>query len=287
MRSIARPDRSCSRNAANSAVAATGDAKVTRAIACLRVGHPHGRAGLERRQSRRTSIARVVLPALARARRRARGCARSHSPASAPAFMATPSNLPPRSRRNRARRPARGRRWSRSGDVLLLSARDLAVYSALLHSAARTAVAPDASAGFVNPSCCRHARPGLRFELMQGRVRMDPSPIIPASRSRHRRVRRHARGGQASAQVLLMIEPHVRAGVTTGELDGIARESSSAARLQVRDDRLPAGGSRPPFPGAICTSVNHVVCHGIRATRCCATATSSTSMSRSSRRLSR
>ena len=70
--------------------------------------------------------------------------------------------------------------------------------------------------------------------------------------------------GQAAAQVLLMIEPHVRAGVTTGELDRICRDyilgplGCLSATIGYT-----AGGSRPPFPGAICTSVNHVVCHGI------------------------
>jgi methionyl aminopeptidase len=70
--------------------------------------------------------------------------------------------------------------------------------------------------------------------------------------------------GQAAAQVLLMIEPHVRAGITTGELDRIARDYILGP-LGCKSATIgyTAGGSRPPFPGAICTSVNHVVCHGI------------------------
>jgi methionyl aminopeptidase len=70
--------------------------------------------------------------------------------------------------------------------------------------------------------------------------------------------------GQAAAQVLTMIEPQVRAGVTTGELDRIAREFILGP-LGCKSATIgyTAGGSRPPFPGAICTSVNHVVCHGI------------------------
>jgi methionyl aminopeptidase len=70
--------------------------------------------------------------------------------------------------------------------------------------------------------------------------------------------------GHAAAQVLMMLEPHVRAGVTTQHLDDIAREFILGP-LGCKSATIgyTAGGSRPPFPGAICTSVNHVVCHGI------------------------
>lgn len=70
--------------------------------------------------------------------------------------------------------------------------------------------------------------------------------------------------GQAAASVLVMLEEHVRAGITTGELDAIAAdyiENTLACRSATVG--YTAGGSRPPFTGALCTSVNHVVCHGI------------------------
>jgi methionine aminopeptidase len=69
---------------------------------------------------------------------------------------------------------------------------------------------------------------------------------------------------QAAAQVLLMIEPEIKAGVTTGELDRICRDyilgPLGCESATIGYDAL---GSRPPFSGAICTSVNHVVCHGV------------------------
>ena len=69
---------------------------------------------------------------------------------------------------------------------------------------------------------------------------------------------------KAAASVLVMIEPHVRAGVTTAELDRICREYIEGPLGCVSATiGYTAGGSHPPFPGAICTSVNHVVCHGI------------------------
>ena len=70
--------------------------------------------------------------------------------------------------------------------------------------------------------------------------------------------------GQAAAQVLIMIEEHVKAGISTAELDRICRDYILGP-LACKSATIgyTAGGSRPPYPGAICTSVNHVVCHGI------------------------
>ncbi|HEX4872688.1 MAG TPA: type I methionyl aminopeptidase [Nevskiaceae bacterium] len=70
--------------------------------------------------------------------------------------------------------------------------------------------------------------------------------------------------GRAAASVLEFLEPHVRPGVSTGELDRLARDfvqgplGCTSATIGYT-----AGGSRPPFPGALCASVNNVVCHGI------------------------
>jgi methionyl aminopeptidase len=64
--------------------------------------------------------------------------------------------------------------------------------------------------------------------------------------------------GRLAAQVLTMIESHVRPGVTTGELDDICH------RYIVDElDAVPAPLNYRGFPKSICTSVNHVVCHGI------------------------
>jgi methionyl aminopeptidase len=73
---------------------------------------------------------------------------------------------------------------------------------------------------------------------------------------------------RAAASVLVMIEPHVVPGVTTGRLDEICREYV-VGPLGCRSATIgyTAGGTRPPFPGAICTSVNNVVCHGIPGDR--------------------
>lgn len=70
--------------------------------------------------------------------------------------------------------------------------------------------------------------------------------------------------GRLAASVLEMIGEHVRPGVTTEELDRLCHD------YIVNDiDCIPAplnysnAPGQPPFPKSICTSVNHVVCHGI------------------------
>ena len=68
--------------------------------------------------------------------------------------------------------------------------------------------------------------------------------------------------GQLAAQVLDMIGEHVRAGVTTEELDRICHDY-----IVGELDSIPAPLNYRGFPKSICTSVNHVVCHGIPGDR--------------------
>jgi methionyl aminopeptidase len=64
--------------------------------------------------------------------------------------------------------------------------------------------------------------------------------------------------GRMAASVLDMIRPQVQAGMSTGELDRICH------RFIVDDlQAIPAPLNYRGFPKSICTSVNHVVCHGI------------------------
>jgi methionyl aminopeptidase len=64
--------------------------------------------------------------------------------------------------------------------------------------------------------------------------------------------------GRLAAEVLEMIEPHVRPGVTTEELDRICHD-----HIVYRQRAIPAPLNYRGFPKSICTSVNHQVCHGI------------------------
>lgn len=64
--------------------------------------------------------------------------------------------------------------------------------------------------------------------------------------------------GQLAAQVLLMIGPYVQPGVSTEELDQRCHDFI-VHELKV----IPANVGYMGFPKTVCTSVNHVICHGI------------------------
>lgn len=64
--------------------------------------------------------------------------------------------------------------------------------------------------------------------------------------------------GRLAAEVLEMIEPHVKPGVTTDELDRICHDY-----IVNEQQAIPAPLNYHGFPKSICTSVNHTVCHGI------------------------
>jgi methionyl aminopeptidase len=68
--------------------------------------------------------------------------------------------------------------------------------------------------------------------------------------------------GRLAADVLQMITPHVRRGVTTGELDARCHDY-----IVNHQKAIPAPLNYRGFPKSICTSVNHVVCHGIPGDR--------------------
>ena len=70
-----------------------------------------------------------------------------------------------------------------------------------------------------------------------------------------------------AAKILDFLAPHVKPGVTTGSLDKICLEYLTD-ELKVKSATVGyAPPGYPPFPGAICTSVNHQVCHGIPGDR--------------------
>ena len=64
--------------------------------------------------------------------------------------------------------------------------------------------------------------------------------------------------GKLAADVLLMIGPYVRVGATTDELDQICHDY-----IVNHQQAIPAPLNYKGFPRSICTSINHVVCHGI------------------------
>jgi methionyl aminopeptidase len=65
------------------------------------------------------------------------------------------------------------------------------------------------------------------------------------------------KAGRLAAETLDMITPEVCPGVTTEDLDRLCHE------FIIARDAIPAPLDYRGFPKSICTSVNHVVCHGI------------------------
>jgi methionyl aminopeptidase len=69
------------------------------------------------------------------------------------------------------------------------------------------------------------------------------------------------KSGRLTAEILDFITPFVRPGVTTGEIDRLCHE------YHVRHGAIPGPLNYRGYPKSICTSVNHVVCHGIPGDR--------------------
>src|SRR5690606_13435893 len=69
--------------------------------------------------------------------------------------------------------------------------------------------------------------------------------------------------GRLAADVLDYITPYVVPGVTTGELDRLCHAYMTEVQGTIPAPLNYAPPGYTPFPKAICTSVNHQVCHGI------------------------
>ena len=69
------------------------------------------------------------------------------------------------------------------------------------------------------------------------------------------------RAGKLAAETLDMITPHVRPGISTGEIDKLCHD------YMVERGAIPATLGYRGYTKSSCTSVNHVVCHGIPGDR--------------------
>ncbi len=65
------------------------------------------------------------------------------------------------------------------------------------------------------------------------------------------------KAGKLASKVLDFIEPQVKEGVSTDYLDNLCHE------YILKNKAIPAPLNYKGFPKSICTSINHVVCHGI------------------------
>ena len=73
--------------------------------------------------------------------------------------------------------------------------------------------------------------------------------------------------GRLASEVLDFVALHVKAGITTGELDRLCHDFIVNEQGAIPAPLHYAPPGYKPFPKSICTSVNHQVCHGIPGDR--------------------
>jgi methionyl aminopeptidase len=78
-----------------------------------------------------------------------------------------------------------------------------------------------------------------------------------------REIEKIRRAGQVVANVLSKLKEKAAPGVTTAQLDAIARQMTQRAGAIALFDGVPNPSGGKPFPGAICTSINEQLVHGI------------------------
>ncbi|HEY1506433.1 MAG TPA: type I methionyl aminopeptidase [Stellaceae bacterium] len=97
----------------------------------------------------------------------------------------------------------------------------------------------------------------------------QPAPVEDRASVEERRIKLHGpsdfegmrKAGRLAAEVLDFITPHVVPGVTTDTLDRLCHG------FVVDHGGISAPLNYRGFPRSICTSINHVVCHGIPSDR--------------------
>jgi methionyl aminopeptidase len=69
--------------------------------------------------------------------------------------------------------------------------------------------------------------------------------------------------GRLASEVLDYIQPFVKSGVTTGELDRLCHDYMVNVQHTIPAPLNYAPSGHQPYPKSICTSINHQVCHGV------------------------
>jgi methionyl aminopeptidase len=69
--------------------------------------------------------------------------------------------------------------------------------------------------------------------------------------------------GRLASEVLDYINPFVKAGITTGEIDRLCHDYMVNVQQCIPAPLNYAPHGHAPYPKSICTSINHQVCHGV------------------------
>jgi len=100
-------------------------------------------------------------------------------------------------------------------------------------------------------------RAGARFEPPKQIQRRDPLILNEEERDGMRRA------GAFNAATLDLVRDFIKPGITTGDIDKLVHEHTVAHGHTPATLGYEGSHGSPPFPASCCTSVNHVVCHGI------------------------
>jgi methionyl aminopeptidase len=91
----------------------------------------------------------------------------------------------------------------------------------------------------------------------------QPSLQMPVHIKSPQEIEKMRIAGRLAAEVLDFIEPHIKPGMTTGEIDRLCHDYMTGIQRTIPAPLNYAPPGYQPFPKSICTSVNHVVCHGV------------------------
>jgi len=69
--------------------------------------------------------------------------------------------------------------------------------------------------------------------------------------------------GRLASELLDYLTPHVKAGVATRDIDSLAHNYMVDVQKTIPATLNYAPPGHSPYPASLCTSINHVVCHGI------------------------
>lgn len=92
----------------------------------------------------------------------------------------------------------------------------------------------------------------------EGRRRLSDNAGMAISIKTPEDIEKMRVAGRLAAEVLQIVAPYVKPGVSTGELDRICNE-----HIVNVQKAIPANVGYKGFPKTVCTSVNNVICHGI------------------------
>ncbi len=101
-------------------------------------------------------------------------------------------------------------------------------------------------------------QPNMIMRLADTMQVSDNAAIMAISIKSPEQIEKMRVAGRLAAEVLRVVAPHVRPGVSTEALDRICHQHITEVQ-----GAIPANVGYRGFPKTICTSVNNVICHGI------------------------